>query len=81
MDKNPASCPGLSQFMRPTPSYLKCPNCQSDVEIWSDEEKTSCPNCGTTVSKDKLQTCLEYCEYASRCKELISLKKRERNEL
>ena len=51
-EKNPASCPGISQFMRPTPSYFKCPKCQGDVEIWSDEEETPCPKCGTVISPD-----------------------------
>jgi len=80
-EKNSASCPGISQFMRPTPSYLKCPKCHGDVEIWSDEEEALCPNCETAVSRDKLQTCLDWCEFADKCKGLIETKKRERGEL
>ena len=80
-EKNPASCPGISQFMRPTPSYFKCPKCHGDVEIWSDEEEAPCPNCGTMVSKGKLQTCLDWCEFADKCKELIDARKKERGEL
>ena len=80
-EKNPASCPGISQFMRPTPSYFKCPKCFEDVEIWSDEEEAPCPKCGTMVSKGRLQTCLDWCEFADKCKELIDSKKKERGEI
>jgi len=78
--KSPETCPGLSQFMRPTPSYLKCPKCLGDVEIWSDEEETQCANCGTMISR-KVQSCLDYCEFADKCKGMIATKKAERGEL
>jgi len=67
--------------MRPTPSYLKCPNCHSDVELWSDEEEAQCPSCGTVVSRGKIQSCLDYCEFADKCKDLIAMKKKERGEV
>jgi len=78
--KNPASCPGISQFMRPVPEYIKCPKCGGDVEIWSDEEKAQCHQCGTTVSRN-IQSCLDWCEYADKCRDLIQTKKKERGEL
>jgi ribosomal protein S27E len=81
MSKDPASCPGISQFMSPTPSYVKCPKCGGNVEIWSDENETQCPSCGTVVSRDKVQSCLEYCEFADKCKDMIEAKKRKREEL
>jgi len=77
MSKNPASCPGISQFMRPTPSNLKCPKCGSDVEIWSDEEEAHCTTCGTVVSRGRVQSCLDWCEYADKCRELIEAQKRK----
>ena len=76
MSRNPATCPGISQFMRPTPSYVKCSRCGSDVEIWSDEEQTECPTCGTMVSRGKIQSCLDWCEYADKCRALIEAKKK-----
>lgn len=76
MSKNPASCPGISQFMRPTPSFLKCPKCGSDVEIWSDEEEAQCPTCGIIVSRGKVQSCLDWCKYADKCRGLIEAKKK-----
>jgi len=78
--KNPASCPGISQFMRPVPEYVKCPRCGGDVEIWSDEEKAQCPRCGTTVPRS-VQSCLDWCEYAEKCRGIIETKKKERGEL
>jgi anaerobic ribonucleoside-triphosphate reductase len=66
--------------MIPTPSFLKCPQCGSDVEIWSDEEKVQCPTCGIIVSRGKVQSCLDWCEYADKCKDLMEAKKREKTE-
>lgn len=80
-EKNVASCPGLSQFMRPMPSFFKCPNCHGDVEIWSDEEEASCPKCGALVSKGRVQSCLDWCEFSDKCKDLIKTRKGERGEL
>jgi anaerobic ribonucleoside-triphosphate reductase len=62
--------------MRPTPSFLKCPKCGSDVEIWSDEEEVLCPTCGIMVSRGKVQSCLDWCEYADNCRDLIEAKKK-----
>jgi len=78
MSKNPASCPGLSQFMRPAPSYLKCPKCGADVEIWSDEEEARCLTCGMVVCRGRVQSCLDWCEYADKCRDLIEARTRER---
>jgi len=80
MSKDPASCPGISQFMRPTPSYLKCPKCGGDIEIWSDENEAQCQSCGTLVSRGMLQSCLNWCEFADKCRDMIEEKKREREE-
>lgn len=43
-------CLGISGFDRPTPKYIQCLQCGYDqVEIWSDEEKAKCNECGATV--------------------------------
>jgi DNA-directed RNA polymerase subunit RPC12/RpoP len=79
MDKNDEkareTCPGISNFIRPKPEYIPCVNCGSSVEIWTDEEETDCPNCGAKVSR-KVQSCLDYCEYAEECKKIIAERKR-----
>ncbi len=80
MERKPSTCPGLSQFMRPRPEYIKCPRCSGQVEIWSDEEETECDSCGATVTRG-VQSCLDWCEYADKCKGIIQEKKIERGEL
>ncbi|KON33619.1 MAG: hypothetical protein AC479_03855 [miscellaneous Crenarchaeota group-6 archaeon AD8-1] len=71
--KNPQTCPGLKDFLRPTPSYVKCHICKSDVEIWTDEDSAICDNCGAEWKKpDQNASCLSYCEYANKCKEIIN---------
>jgi len=71
---SPLTCPGINKFVRPIPESLTCPRCQTTVEIWTDEKKTTCHSCGFTVTRD-VQSCLDYCEYASKCKEIIEQKK------
>jgi len=66
-----STCPGLDNFVRPKPEYITCPNCGNEVEIWTDEEETTCESCGATVSR-KVLSCLEWCEYADKCKEIIA---------
>ena len=69
---NPQACPGIRDFIRPTMKYVKCHLCGGDVEIWSDEDTGACINCGAEwVKPDKEASCLEYCEYADKCKEII----------
>jgi hypothetical protein len=58
-------------------SYVKCHSCGGDVEIWSDEEKGVCLVCGAEWARpDKEASCLDYCEYANKCREIINSKKR-----
>jgi len=74
--KNPQTCPGLRDFLRPTPSYVKCHICKSEIEIWSDEDTTTCDSCGAEWNKpDENASCLEYCEYGSKCREIINARK------
>lgn len=80
MERKPSTCPGLSQFVRPRPEYIKCSRCSGQVEIWSDEEETECDSCGATVTRG-VQSCLDWCEYADKCKGIIQERKIERGEL
>jgi len=68
------TCPGLDNFLRPKPEYIACPNCGSSVEIWTDENETECVNCGSKVPR-YIQSCLDWCEYADKCKQIIAQKK------
>ena len=69
---SPATCPGIKDFIRPTMKYVKCHVCAGSVEIWSDEDTGFCLDCGAEwQSSNENSSCLEYCDYADKCKELI----------
>lgn len=68
-------CPGISDFVRPTVNYEVCEECGGRVEIWSDEDEGVCLDCGAKyIKKEKTPSCLEYCEYAEKCKGIILAK-------
>lgn len=50
--RNPATCPGLSQFTRPKPEYIRCPHCGGQVEIWSDEKKIEWTTAEQTLQEE-----------------------------
>jgi len=60
-------CPGSQIFSQPYPEEKRCPVCGYDVEIWSDETKTVCPQCKTTIRREMQMGCLSWCRYAKEC--------------
>lgn len=59
-------CPG--QDMRNLRVELfKCPNCGSEVEIFSDEQRVICQKCGERVHRESVPTCIEWCAHARQC--------------
>lgn len=71
------TCPGIRDFIRPTMKYVKCHASGGDVEIWSDEDKGVCLDCGAEwVRPEKGASCLEYCECADKCREIIDSRKK-----
>jgi len=75
-EKNPQTCPGLRELLQPTLAYVKCHVCGGNVEIWSDEDKGECIECGAEWKRpDKTAACLEYCEYADKCRGIIESRK------
>lgn len=59
-------CPG--QDMRNLRVELhKCPNCGAEVEIFSDEVKVKCHQCGQMAYADQLPSCIEWCAAAREC--------------
>lgn len=59
-------CPG--QDMRNLKVSLhKCPSCGHEVEIFSDETRVRCRNCGEMVHKEQVPTCIEWCASARQC--------------
>jgi A2L zinc ribbon domain len=74
--KSPETCPGLRDFLRPTLAYVKCHVCGGNVEIWSDENVGICTECGAEWNRpDKNSSCLDYCEYADKCRGIIESRK------
>jgi len=75
--KNPETCPGLREYLRPTLAYVKCHVCGGNVEIWSDEDSGTCTDCGAEWKRpDRNNSCLDYCEYAEKCRSLIEARKK-----
>ncbi|MBC7110398.1 MAG: hypothetical protein H5T46_05290 [Archaeoglobi archaeon] len=59
-------CPGSSSILRPKLELRVCPRCGNEVEIFSDEMKVECENCGFIIYND-LQLCIQWCPYAKEC--------------
>lgn len=62
-----SKCPGSTRILQPQPQEIKCPCCGNEVEIWTDELRTKCPNCKRTVTRKMDLNCLEWCKYAKEC--------------
>lgn len=62
-----SKCPGALRFREPQPEIIKCPSCNEEVEIWTDEIKATCRNCKETVIRQGGSTCLDWCRYAKEC--------------
>lgn len=59
-------CPGQSE--RDLQAELHgCPHCGYQVEIFSDELKANCPNCGNPVYQKTMPTCIDWCPAARDC--------------
>jgi hypothetical protein len=46
---------------------MKCPFCSAEVEIWTDEVQATCPRCKKIVTREGMQCCLDWCNYAKEC--------------
>jgi hypothetical protein len=60
-------CPGSRLLRQPKPEVFTCPSCGKEVEIWSDEFKARCRNCGKPVYRSGAMSCLEWCAMAEEC--------------
>lgn len=59
-------CPGAADIRRPTIQFKFCPRCGEEIELFSNDVKMDCENCGFTVYNDTL-SCVQWCEYAKEC--------------
>lgn len=60
-------CPGASDIVRPTLVIVKCRACGNEVEMFTDEFKTTCDKCGATVFREETPSCIDWCKYAKEC--------------
>jgi hypothetical protein len=60
-------CPGAKVLRQPQPEMFDCPSCGEEVEIWTDEIRGVCHNCGRVVFRDGYMSCLEWCKYGQDC--------------
>lgn len=60
-------CPGAKFFKQPEPEIIKCNACTGEVEIWTDEVKAICPDCGYCLIRKQSQSCLDWCKFAKDC--------------
>jgi hypothetical protein len=62
-----AFCPGSRLLRQPAPELFPCPNCGTEVEIWTDELKRTCPACKKVVLREGGMSCLEWCKFGKDC--------------
>jgi len=60
-------CPGASDIVRPTLVNVKCGKCGNEIEMFTDEFKTTCEKCGTTVFREENPSCIDWCAHAKEC--------------
>jgi hypothetical protein len=61
------SCPGAKFLRQPKPEIFECPSCGEEVEIWTDEIRGVCSNCGRVMFREGAMSCLEWCKFAQDC--------------
>ena len=59
-------CPGQDSRNLRAAMYT-CPNCGTDVEMFSDELRIRCHICGTFVYKEYTPSCIDWCPSAKEC--------------
>jgi ribosomal protein L24E len=59
-------CPG-QDGRNLTVSLHKCAYCGNEVEMFSDEVRVRCRQCGKYVEKDAVPSCVEWCSQAREC--------------
>ncbi|OGJ86536.1 MAG: hypothetical protein A2268_15790 [Candidatus Raymondbacteria bacterium RifOxyA12_full_50_37] len=59
-------CPGSANIRTPTLKVKQCPECGTEVELFSNEIKTKCAKCGFEIYND-IESCIKWCRYAREC--------------
>ena len=61
-----SKCPGQNPRNLRAALY-KCPNCGAEVEIFSDEMRVKCGECGEYVYRERIPSCIDWCASARQC--------------
>ena len=61
------SCPGATFIKDARPEFIRCPNCQNEDEVWSDEFRARCGQCKAWVYRQQGASCLDWCSQAESC--------------
>ena len=59
-------CAGRNNLGTPTLRIMKCPECGSDIELFSTDVKVKCDKCGFVAYND-INTCVQWCAHAEEC--------------
>lgn len=59
-------CPGQDTRNLRAAMY-RCPNCGTDVEMFSDELRIRCYKCNEFVYKEGTPSCIDWCSSAKKC--------------
>jgi ribosomal protein S27AE len=59
-------CPGQDSRMI-TASMHQCPQCGYLVEMFSDEQRLTCPKCKASVVRETAPSCIQWCASARQC--------------
>jgi hypothetical protein len=61
------TCPGAANIHgTPTLAIKHCPQCGSEVELFSTDVQRACQTCGFVVYND-IQSCIRWCSKAREC--------------
>ena len=61
-------CPGSMSVRQPIPEFFICPDCEAEVEIWTNERMRRCSSCGKPVHREiDSASCVQWCQYAREC--------------
>jgi DNA-directed RNA polymerase subunit RPC12/RpoP len=62
-----SACPGAIAIKgTPTIKIKRCPECGTEIEVFSNNTEEHCPKCGFTVYNDAM-ACVMWCKYARDC--------------
>jgi phage FluMu protein Com len=59
-------CPGQDS-RKAQAENITCLNCGYLAEIFSDEVKVKCPKCKNLICKERLPSCVDWCQAAKDC--------------